>query len=95
MDEKFQKELIKRLDVLIKLSAASSMKDANLTEKIIFLNKSGFSPKEIADMLNTTNNYVSVVLSNIRKKKKPEDQIINNAQPTESQNQDQGVGQNA
>lgn len=71
MDEKFQREILKRLDVLIRLVATSSLKDANLTDRISFLDKFGFSPKEISEMLNTTNNYVSVILS--RKKGKKQD----------------------
>ena len=69
-NEIFQKEITKRLDAIIRLLAASSMKEASLTEKIFFLNKSGFTPKEISEIINTSSNYVSVILSTMRKKEK-------------------------
>ena len=69
-NEIFIKDITKRLDLIIKLLAISSLKDSNLTDKICFLYTSGFSPKEISEILNTTSNYVNVILSNMRKKKK-------------------------
>lgn len=74
-DENFQKELLKRLDALLKVSIASNMKESSQTEKIIFLDSLGFAPKDIADLLNTTSNYVCVILSNTRKKSKKKDEI--------------------
>lgn len=73
--EKFQKEITKRLNVIIRLLATSSLKDATVTDEIYFLHKSGFSPKEISEMLNTTGNYVNVILSKMRKKEKKEKDI--------------------
>jgi len=78
--EKFQKDILRRFDVIIRLLAASSLKDASVTDKIYFLHKSGFSPKEISEILNTSGNYVNVILSNMRKKKKKE---INVENPTQ------------
>lgn len=72
-NEKYQMDVTKRLDVIIKLLAMSALKDSSVTDKIYFLNKSGFSPKEIVDILNTTSNYVNVILSNMRKKERKQD----------------------
>lgn len=80
-NEKYQMDVTKRLDVIIKLLAMTALKDSSVTDKIYFLNKSGFSPKEIADILNTTSNYVNVILSNMRKKEKKN--IANETKDTE------------
>ena len=61
-------EIIERLDLIIKLLVKNLMKaDESQKEKIIHLNKMGFKPKEIANILNTTSNSVSVALSTARK----------------------------
>jgi DNA-directed RNA polymerase specialized sigma24 family protein len=68
MDEKQFKEIIERLDKLTRLIAISNTKGLTSTDRIILLNQAGFAPREIADMLNTTSNVVSVTLSLRRKK---------------------------
>lgn len=67
-DEQFRKEILVRLDALIKLSTISSMKDQTQKEKIILLDSVGFGPKQISETLNTSSNTVNVALSNLRKK---------------------------
>ncbi|MBA7502609.1 hypothetical protein ES706_01202 [subsurface metagenome] len=69
MDEKQLKELTNRLDKLIHIVAISSLKDLTTTEKIILLDKSGFAPKEIAEIIGTKPNVVRVRLSEIRKRR--------------------------
>ena len=49
MDEKNSKEIIERLDKLIRVVALTSMKDLTSTQKIHVLSQAGFGPKEIAD----------------------------------------------
>ena len=68
-EEQFRKELLVRLDALIKLTTISSMKDQTQKEKIVLLDSVGFGPKQISEILNTSSNTVNVALSNIRKKK--------------------------
>lgn len=70
MEKNFEKEIIKRFDAVIKLLTISSMKEKNQTEKIILLNSTGFTPKEISEILNTTSNTVNVTLSKIKNKSK-------------------------
>jgi len=59
-----------KLNILIKLIALGLCKDKTQSEQIAFLSSAGISPKEIANLLGTTSNTVSVTLSGIKKKKK-------------------------
>jgi DNA-binding CsgD family transcriptional regulator len=68
MNDRQFKEIIERLDKLTRVVAISNTKGLTSTERIILLSQAGFQPKEIADMLNTTPNVVSVTLSLRRKK---------------------------
>lgn len=69
MEEKASlKEIINRLDKVIRLLAISITLDKKQNEQIEFLSNSGFKPKEIADILGTTGNTVRVALSHIRNK---------------------------
>jgi DNA-directed RNA polymerase specialized sigma24 family protein len=69
MEEKASlKEIVNRLDKVIRLLAISITLDKKQNEQIEFLNDAGFKPKEIADILGTTGNTVRVALSQIRKK---------------------------
>jgi len=68
MTEKFEKEVIEKLDIMIKLFSQSSLDpDAPQTEAIQRLSKIGLKPSQIAEVLNTTGNYVNVILSKNRK----------------------------
>ncbi len=67
-DKASLKEIISRLDKVIRLLAISITLDKKQNEQIGFLNDAGFKPKEIADILGTTGNTVRVALSHIRKK---------------------------
>jgi hypothetical protein len=61
-------EIVERLDLIIKLLAMNIMSgEGTQKDKIIQLSKIGLQPKEIANILNTTSNSVSVTLSNARK----------------------------
>jgi hypothetical protein len=68
MEEQQCKELSKKLGILIKLLALQSVGSKNFTEAISTLSRFGLQPKEIAEILGTTPNSVSVALSTIRKK---------------------------
>ncbi len=61
-------DLSKKLDTLIRLQAALAVSHyESQKEKIIFLNGAGLPPKDIADILGTTSNTVSVTISNHKK----------------------------
>ncbi len=71
MDEAIQRNILHELKIIKKLLAynlVSGMK--NQTEQISKLNSAGFGRKEIAEILGTTSNTVSVALARIRKAKK-------------------------
>jgi DNA-binding CsgD family transcriptional regulator len=63
-------EITKRLDVLIRLSALNLVREMKVQkDQIALLSDAGFQPKQIADILGTTSNTVSVALSGIRKER--------------------------
>ena len=67
--KQFEKELLEKIDILINLNALIvSNPNASQTESILTLNKIGLKPKQIADILNTTQNYVNVTLSTKKRK---------------------------
>jgi hypothetical protein len=68
MEDRQFKEIIERLDKLIRIVALSSIKGLTSTEKISLLHQAGFGPKDIADIVGTTSNVVNVRLSEMRKR---------------------------
>lgn len=66
--EKDLAPVTRRLDALIRLIAVSLPKEINQTKKIEILSGTGLAPKEIADILGTTANTVSVTLAGLKKK---------------------------
>lgn len=60
-------ELTEEIKKLNKLLILLLTKDLSQNEKIIFLDKSWFQPKDIAEIINTTPNTVRVTLAKIRK----------------------------
>ena len=62
-------EIISEIRKLNKLLVLLLTKELSQNEKIQFLDKAGFSPKEIADILGTTSNTVSVTINKLKKRK--------------------------
>ena len=62
--------LCDKLDRLIQLTALSVIDGKDQQEKMSILSQAGFQPKEIAHIIGTTPNAVSVYLSKSRKKTK-------------------------
>jgi len=60
-------KILEKLDLLVKLTTLSIVKDKDFKEQVKLLSSVGFKPKEIADLLGTTPNSVRVTLSRIRK----------------------------
>ncbi|MFD9899869.1 hypothetical protein [Mesorhizobium sp. NPDC059025] len=61
-------EIAAKLDTLIKIQAHLAVAAlGSQKEKILFLGKAGLLTRDIADILGTTANTVSVALSNARK----------------------------
>jgi DNA-directed RNA polymerase specialized sigma24 family protein len=72
MDETDSKEIIERLDKLIRVVALTGMKELTSTQKIALLSQAGFGPKEIAEIIGTSQNVVNVRLSEMRRAKSRE-----------------------
>jgi transcriptional regulator len=75
MTEKFEKEISEKLDIIIKLLSQMSLgADTSQTGRILQLNSIGIKPSQIAQTLNTTQNYVNMILSKKRKENKKQDE---------------------
>jgi DNA-binding CsgD family transcriptional regulator len=70
MEGKHYKEISEKLDAIIRLLAMQSLGDKKGREAISLLANLGFQPKDIATMIGTTPNTVSVALSEMKKKRK-------------------------
>jgi DNA-binding NarL/FixJ family response regulator len=53
---------------LVALTAINLVAGRKQQEQIVLLTKAGYEPREIAELLGTTSNTVSVALSNLRKR---------------------------
>ena len=62
--------LEEKMDTLIKLVACGLIADKSQREQIEILSRIGLPPKEIAGLIGTTSNTVSVILTGLRKTKK-------------------------
>ena len=60
-------KLLLELQKMSKLLALNLVKDLKTTEKYKILYDAGYQPKEIAEILNTTPNTVSVELSKLKR----------------------------
>ncbi len=62
-------QILKKLDMIIRLLALNHMKGKEVGEQIVFLNSLGIANKDIAEILGKTQNTVNATLSQARKKK--------------------------
>ena len=94
--EKIQNEILRRLDVIIKLLTIDVMKDKTQRDKIMLLNGAGFGPKQISEIIGTSSNTVNVALSNLRKKQKKEDNNQNqkNLESVQDAEEELNLGEN-
>lgn len=69
MDEFIQKDILEELKVIKKLLAHSLLTEESQVKQIIKLKSIGFQPKEIAEIVGTSSNTVSVALSKAKKAK--------------------------
>ena len=61
--------VLEKLDRLLRVLIIGVTKGMKQNEQITLLDRVGFQPREIADVLGTTRNTVSVALTNLRKTK--------------------------
>jgi DNA-binding NarL/FixJ family response regulator len=69
MSEQLLRELNENVKTLVRLNALIIVSGRSQREQIHLLSKGGFSPKEIADIIGTSANTVSVELSRKRREK--------------------------
>jgi predicted transcriptional regulator len=67
MPQPIEEVVIAKLDQVLRLLAMDVTNGLKQNDKIMLLNRAGFQPKEIASLLETTSNTVSVTLSGHRK----------------------------
>ena len=65
-----EESILKEIQRMSKLLALSIVKDLKTIDQFELLNNSGYQPKEIAELLGTTRNTVSVELSKLKKKQR-------------------------
>ena len=70
MTEQDSKEILTKLEAIVRLGALQLVEGKPQGDQCLLLARAGFQPKQIADILGTTPNTVSVTLSNIRTSKK-------------------------
>ena len=92
MDEKQFKEITDKMDLIVRLLALNIVKDLKVQrDKIITLSSFGFGPSEIAKLLGTTPNTVSVALSEMKKKVTKEEKPTNTTRAESKSSQDIGT----
>ena len=69
MAKTFEEAVLAKLDYLLRVHTVSVTKGMKQNEQIALLDRAGLPPKEIADLLGTTSNTVSVTLASLRKSK--------------------------
>ncbi len=69
MAKSIEQLVLEKLDRLLRVLAISVTKGMKQNEQIALLDRAAFPPKEIAALLGTTSNTVSVALTNLRKAK--------------------------
>lgn len=67
MPKPIEEIVVTKLDQLLRVLAISVTNGLKQNEQIALLNRAGFPPKEIADIVGTTSNTVNVRLSDLRK----------------------------
>jgi hypothetical protein len=68
--EKLLKQLIERVDLLIKLHVLTNLKDWNQSEKIMRLHGMGIAQSDIASILGIKSNIVTATVSRVIKNQK-------------------------
>jgi len=69
MTEQLLREINESLKSLVRLTAIATISGRSQRDQIHFLSQGGFSPKQIAEIIGTSPNTVSVELSRRKKEK--------------------------
>ena len=68
--EDVENQVLQELQKISRLMAVTSLRELTQRERIELLGTAGFPPREIADLLGTTPNTVSVALSKMKRRGK-------------------------
>ena len=87
-DESTLQQISSKLDTLIRLTALNLVKDTKIQRnQIALLSEAGFQPKQIAEIIGSNSNVVSVTLNSLKKKKiKQEDKQEIQGNKSDTQN---------
>lgn len=66
----YNEEIIKKLDILIKVNVVNAIQGRSLKEQVRLLSLASLAPKDIAEILRKSPNHISVVLNDLKKEKK-------------------------
>jgi len=69
MPRTIEERILDRTDKILRILAALATKGLKQHEQIELLDKAGFEPRDIADLLGTTGNTVRVALVKLRREK--------------------------
>ena len=69
MNDNQFKQVLQRLDAIARLLALNLPKEIDQNQKMVILSELGLQPKDIAKILGTTANAVSIALHRSKKKK--------------------------
>lgn len=70
MPKSTEQLMLEKMDQLLRVTTINVTNGLKQREQIALLNRAGFPPKDIAGLLGTTKNTVSVALTAMRKAKK-------------------------
>lgn len=67
MSKSFEELILFKVDSLLRVQTLAATRGMKQGEQIAFISRAGFQPKEIAELIGTTSNTVSVALSKLKK----------------------------
>jgi len=72
MGKEYEEKMISRMNALVSIMLKSQMGDSSTTDKVRILKKAGLDYKEIAEIIGTSPNSVSVMFAKLNKEDKNE-----------------------
>ena len=70
MGKEYEEKMLNRMDALISINLNPDIAEAQMLDKVRILKNAGLDYKEIANILNSTPNSVSVMFARLNKEKK-------------------------
>jgi hypothetical protein len=88
MSEEQLSKILNRLDTLIRITAINAFQGKSRPEVVYILSSLGFSNKDIAVILGTTNLYVANVRYSLKKQKLKKDESVEKTTAKETEKDD-------